>query len=868
VRVFTVNPRIDLSWVETYASYRDKMAAMMDAAHPQRDALVQQGVGDVASRIRPSDPNAPADVLVAFPEDIGLLAGLIGSRGAVAREVTAQDGSTLAFVALGLGYASQIRHYSQLYPGLPGLRHLLLALTDTNYRGFYETFRDLARAHGVYLTASVNVAPARRVDAATDPDLVALLRDPDEAESRDYAYEAVSPQVVNTMFLFAPDGEVLTVDETGATVRSPADTGGVIRGSVDKAYLTEIEQNPLGIASGAVSRLDVLDTPVGRIGALTSKDAWMIDVNDRYDAKRAQLIVQPEAFDSWGFVVEPWSPDNFKAGGFAQVQRNPSFLYNLTPCMVGNLYEITFDGQSALIGKRHKGLQPPLTPQTAWIGQNPDTGFLGIAPWIRDDPAVETPGLALLERRAILAAAGENLLPGSGVACEGPTDFGACENGYRESVLSRDIEIPDAQTAPAREPDQLVPTDFDPARFVDPSGGGEQREPAVAARGGRVFIVWQDSRNGLDNVYLGVSANGGRAFSVERVSDNSPGSVAELRPDIALSRDGESLFVVWQEFCLGGQDDCGRIKLARFDGGGNKLGDDLRVDSGGDGSGKWNAAVAVSRRGDPLVVWVDERDRSVDGLPFEHIYFAAGREGGKSFGPSVRVDRGRPTAFAASLDNKWAPAIAAGRRWIQIAWTDFRNYQWDIYSARSRNGLRFRRNLRVDDAVEFERIHDHPSLAFDDRHQVHVVWADHRRREPDTDVRYTRGLLGGRRFKPSRQVDSSELGFDPNADTPSNQWHPEIAVSGDDVFVVWQDNRLGDNDVFFARSRDGGDSFEHDERVDDSGDDPSEQTRPDIGVDNLDPEGRTLHVVWEDARFGPAKVAVSRRLVPRAEQAP
>ena len=69
------------------------------------------------------------------------------------------------------------------------MRLLFLALTDTLYRSFYETFRDLAREHGVYIAAAMNAAPARRVEASEDPDLVALLGDPDEP-GRDYVYEA------------------------------------------------------------------------------------------------------------------------------------------------------------------------------------------------------------------------------------------------------------------------------------------------------------------------------------------------------------------------------------------------------------------------------------------------------------------------------------------------------------------------------------------------------------------------------------------------------------------------------------------------------------------------------------------------------
>jgi len=857
VRVFAVNPRVELYYADSYTDYHDKMAALLDATHPRRAELVQSDVDDVASHIRPRDSSAPAAVLVALPEDVGLVAGLIGSRGAAARQATAAvGGSTAAFASLAIAYQPLLRYYTQRFPGLPGLRYLFLAETDTYYRAFYETFRDLAVTYGVHIAASVNVAPARRTE---DPVLVQSLRDPDEP-ARPYAYEAIAPNVVNTLFVFAPDGEVLVRDASGNTVRSPSQTGGVLRGSLDKAYLTEIEQAPLGLAYGAVRDLGVLDTPIGRIGSVISKDAWMIDVNDRYDAKRARLILQAEAFDTWGFTLDPWAPDGFKDGGFAQVQRNPSFLFNVTPCLVGNLFEITFDGQGAIIGKRRKGVTPPLTPNTAWIGQNPDSGFVAIAPWVRDDPAVHVAGLTLAQRRAQLVAAGTPLLPLSGVACPTPNAAGACENGYRESIIFADLNLSDSVAA-ARTPGPPMPTSFEPSRVVAAPAGGEQRHPVIAAHGGNVYVAYQDSSHGIESVYLAVSHDGGQSFDVQRASSNVAGAVVELRPSIAVRRDGAQVFVAWQEFCSGHTDGCGRIKLARFDAAGHKLGADIRVDRGADDTGKWNPAVAVDPHGRPLVAWVDERDSGPRGIPFEHIYFSRSVDLVGSMGPTVRVDSGAPVPASSSLDNKWAPSVIASNNWIHVLWTDFRNYNWDIYSARSRNGTRFRPNLRVDDAVGLERIDDHPVPAIDGSGRLHVVWADRRAQEPVTTIRHARSDNRGRSFGASAPVDVAATQFDPDTETPNNQWSPSIAASGNDVFVVWQDNRLGDNDIFFARSRDG-EVFEVAERVDDSGDDPSNQYRPAIAVGESAPAGRTIYVAWEDERYGPATIAVTRRVLP------
>ena len=60
VRVFVVNARIELSYAATYADFRDKMFALVDASHPRRAELVQPDVADIASRVRPVDPSAPA----------------------------------------------------------------------------------------------------------------------------------------------------------------------------------------------------------------------------------------------------------------------------------------------------------------------------------------------------------------------------------------------------------------------------------------------------------------------------------------------------------------------------------------------------------------------------------------------------------------------------------------------------------------------------------------------------------------------------------------------------------------------------------------------------------------------------------------
>ncbi|HLY38320.1 MAG TPA: hypothetical protein VKU61_09810 [Candidatus Binatia bacterium] len=858
IRAFAVGHKQRLDDVVSYQTYHDKMAALMDAAFPGRSTFVQAGVDDVASHLLPADPAAPADALVVFPEDTGLAPALIGTRGATSR---AQTNSTAAIASLFAPYAPQVAYYNGKFPGQPLIRKLVLALTDTFYRSFYETFRELAMTHGVYLAASANLAPARRVDAADDPSLVALLRDPDEP-GRTYAYEAVAPTPYNTTLVFAPDGEVLVPDGTGGTQRSPSETAGVIRGTTKKAYLVPIEEPPpgnstgLSLSFGPVRDMDVVDTPVGRLGIVISKDAWMIDVNDRFLAKGANVILQPEAFSDWAYAVDPWQPDIFKEGGFANLQKNVPFVANVDASMTGNFFDVTFDGQSAILRRRRKADPGPLSATNAWIGQNPDAGFVTIGPWIEPDPGLANPALTLAARRTALATDGATLLPGSGVACGGSLVVGACENGYREAIVYADLDLPDgAVTAPV-DPVRAAPPRFGASVRVGGSPTSAAHAPRVAARGGRVFVVWHEAVAGFENVYLAVSRDRGNTFGPAiQVSDHPAGTVVELNPALAVR--GRHVFVVWQEFTTGRDDDAGRIVLARLDARGRKLGPDVRVDDG-DGVGKWTPAIALVDT-DPVVAWIDERDAGPEGEPLEHVYAARSRTGGTTFDPAVRVDAGTPDPLAAHADNKWAPAIAASRSTLYLAWPDFRKYNWDIFVARSTDGgVTWAPNVQVDDFPDLERLDERPTLGIDRDGTLHVAWTDLRAREPDTNVFYARSTDGGATFSTNRQLDDSKTGFDPDHDRPTNQWHPSLAVDHGRLFVAWQDDRLGNDDVFFTTSFDGGATFAAAERVDDTGAGVSEQSRPSLAIAGHGAR-RRCHVVWEDDRDGTSAIYTARR---------
>src|SRR5436190_18652923 len=81
VRVFAMQPKLDLAWMQSRQSFHDKMLALTDASmRGPGTPLVQRGADDMASHRLGSRRD-----LVVWPEDIGLFGALTGQRAASAR---------------------------------------------------------------------------------------------------------------------------------------------------------------------------------------------------------------------------------------------------------------------------------------------------------------------------------------------------------------------------------------------------------------------------------------------------------------------------------------------------------------------------------------------------------------------------------------------------------------------------------------------------------------------------------------------------------------------------------------------------------------------------------------------------------------
>jgi hypothetical protein len=756
VRVFAVGPRLSLSWLDTRAHFHDKLFALFDKRDRVAGApTVVRGAGDVASHLRADGNN-----LVALPEDLGLWASLTGSPGAPAR---ASNDVVGAVVGLLGTYAPQIDYYRAKFPSLATrplpTRGLALALTDTFTRVAVETYSQLAARYHVWLAAGVNMAqdwqkvctaPAVGCDAV-DPDKVALLRSPDEPD-RQYAYEATSDKPSNMELVFDPSGRLVSKQV--------------------KTYLTPIElSGQLDLVPGDVMHgVSAVDTPVGRLGFVVSKDAWMPDVTERLDEEGVQILIQPEFFvNDTVKPTGPWAPDNIKGAGYSDVLRWPSIDALVLPELTGNVFDLSADNQQA-IAVKPRGAK---TPRGGLVGQAPAPGFAAVQPWVIRS-----------RNRLTLGRAGLKLLPTSTTTCRDDRTVGPCRGGQPEGVLFHDVTV----GAPPWHPRAVRGAARPLAR-----SRGTQRNVALAASGRLVFAAFEDH----GSLVRARSTDGGAHWQISGSPLTGP---RQWWPSVSV-RGNE----VW----LAAQVDDHVVWTHSTDGG-MTFEPQHAVDSPAE---TWRPSIAATTAGNAYLAWIDTRDRfTLDDLP------QAGLHGTRlPAGTPARLDSGAPNDLAQTLDNAWAPSVAARGRRILVSWTDFRTYDWRINSRESFDGgTAFGQQKAVTDTAPAEEALDASPRSIAGTNLVaYTAWRKLRygirvgaRRlavnafspaVPSTGAPYVawqdmasgRGRIWlARLSSPVRRVALTSSG---------NAWRPAIAVVGSRAIVAWEDDRDGPSQIYVRR---------------------------------------------------------------------
>ncbi|MGY2895502.1 carbon-nitrogen hydrolase family protein [Deinococcus sp. UYEF24] len=299
------------------------------------------------------------------------------------------------------------------------IRALQLARADGNAALYLKVCQGLAREYGVYLVCGSTPMPHYHLEAGT------LRRQ--------------GAELFNQTHILAPDGSLV--------------------GAASKVYLTPDEEaGGVDLSPGMLEELRVFPTPVGDLGVAISLDAFRPEVIAHLEARGCTVLLQPDANGS------PWTGKEgiYPAGQTPRDQplawlesswqvtaTSAQIRYAVNPMVVGNLLDLSFDGQSAITGPAGEGLEPCSYVMTA-----PRPGFLALLPWVEKKGSPDA-----------LREMGQQLKAGS----RHPR-----ENAYRTGVLHADLHLPASVLGvPTPSEHERALTSFlnGTARFAQPAVG-------------------------------------------------------------------------------------------------------------------------------------------------------------------------------------------------------------------------------------------------------------------------------------------------------------------------------------------------------------------------------------------------------------
>lgn len=309
--------------------------------------------------------------------------------------------------------------------------------------------------------------------------------------------------------------------------------------------------------------------------------------------------------------------------------------------------------------------------------------------------------------------------------------------------------------------------------------------PSLAADNGTVYVAWADERNG----------------NYTRIMNNLPHKSGDIYLSKGNFQDG------WA-----------------FD-------KNIRINEIKGTTGHGSPSIAVDNN-NLYMVWEDDR------FGFEELYFTSSLKNNIKFSKDLQV--------VTEIGSRVLPSISVPNRTVYVAMMNKNNWDIEFVEGRSINGIyRFDKPMRVNDDPS-GNWHYAPSLAIDNETNVCIAWLD--ARNSIYDIYFSHGIKENGNWYFSKNVRIN--------DDFSNASHftPSIAFENGSVYAAWYDDRNKDFDIYFSSGRFENNNwrFKNNTRVnDDTG--SSDQMHPDIAL-----RGGEIFIVWEDGRDGSSNIYFSK----------
>ncbi|HEV8162852.1 MAG TPA: hypothetical protein VGR74_00045, partial [Actinomycetota bacterium] len=336
------------------------------------------------------------------------------------------------------------------------------------------------------------------------------------------------------------------------------------------------------------------------------------------------------------------------------------------------------------------------------------------------------------------------------------------------------LTVPAAAVARAAWPAVLDPTisgEIGTDALVVGAAAGSQTKASVADDGTNYFIVWEDTRDGVRQVW-GARAHGTTVVDTTGIVLSDPIGAEATNPSVIW--DGTHFMVVWanvQVFCRQVNSDGTLVNATP-----TAVTDTATVHAIGTPTVAWNGTRY-------LVTWSDTR---LD--PQGDIY------GARVSSAGVAEDYATPIVISAAANGQVQPsvssALAAGSDFLAV-WTDSRSGTQAVWGARvdTNGAVLDAAGISISSGAQARS----DAQVATNTNQYYVVWTDYRNATPD--------IYSARVNTAGAVLDAAGVAVYSGA---GNQTVPVLGRSASKYLVAWRDTRNGGTDAYAARVTAGG----------------------------------------------------------------
>ena len=316
---------------------------------------------------------------------------------------------------------------------------------------------------------------------------------------------------------------------------------------------------------------------------------------------------------------------------------------------------------------------------------------------------------------------------------------------------------------------------------------GSSAFPRLAVSESNVYVTWYDYSPGQSDIFFAKSNDGGESFDVTNISDTP---MPSYNPWIAAF--SNYVYIVFN--------DGGRSGILEFPDGTTRVVDISTGDeelvilvsqdfgetfeftnlSNSKNKFSWNARLKISDS-KVFVSWNEMVTNQSD------VFFSKSSDYGTSFS--------KPINLSNSTLNTVDSAIGVFENNVYVIWNDMTKSSTNIFFAKSEdNGQTFGNPINLSNTAGTPIINRDGSLATSDGN-IFLVWYDES--EEENYIYFTKSTDEGLTF-------STPINLGQSSETTK---YAQVVANGKNVYVVWQDHSQGNGEIFLRESNDYGATF-------------------------------------------------------------